>query len=84
VQSRGITRRLPLPGRVAFGRGLEVTLALDDGAFQGGGAFLLSAVLQAFFTGYVSINHFTETIVRTPARGEIMRWPGVEGMCHTL
>ncbi|ARP83348.1 type VI secretion system protein ImpG [Bordetella genomosp. 8] len=84
VRSRGITRRLPMPGRAAFGRGLEVTLTLDDGAFQGGGAFLLSAVLQAFFAGYVSINHFAETLVRTPARGEIMRWAGKEGLCHML
>lgn len=84
VASRGVTRRLPLPGPACFGRGLEVTLTLDDGAFQGGSAFLFSAVLQAFFSGYVSINHFTETVARTPTRGEIMRWRGREGLCHTL
>lgn len=84
VASRGVTRRLPLPGPACFGRGLEVALTLDDGAFQGGGAFLLSAVLQAFFSSYVSINHFTETVVRTLTRGEIMRWSGREGLCHML
>jgi type VI secretion system protein ImpG len=84
VASRGVTRRLPLPGPACFGRGLEVTLTLDDGAFQGGGAFLLSAVLRAFLSGYVSINQFTETVVRTLARGEIMRWSGREGLCHML
>ncbi|CAM3798381.1 Type VI secretion system protein ImpG [Bordetella sputigena] len=84
VAARGITRRLPLPGPACFGRGLEIALTLDDGAFQGGGAFLFSAVLQAFFSGYVSINHFTETVVRTLTRGVIMRWPGRTGLCHTI
>jgi type VI secretion system protein ImpG len=84
LDSRGVTRRLPLPGPICFGRGLEVTLTLDEAAFQGGGAFLLGAVLQAFFSGYVSVNHFTETVVRGLARGEIMRWSGREGLCHIL
>jgi type VI secretion system protein ImpG len=84
VASRAVTRRLPLPGPICFGRGLEITLTLDEAAFQGGRAFLLGAVLQAFFAGYVSVNHFTETVVRSPTRGEIMRWSGREGICHTL
>jgi type VI secretion system protein ImpG len=84
VASRAVARRLPFPGPICFGRGLEVTLTLDDVAFQGGGAFLLGAVLQAFFSTYVSINHFTETVVRTPTRGEIIRWSGREGLCHTI
>jgi type VI secretion system protein ImpG len=82
--SRAVTRRLSLPGPICFGRGLEVTLTLDDAAFQGGRAFLLGAILRVFFSGYVSINHFTETVVRSSTRGEIMRWPGREGLCHTL
>jgi type VI secretion system protein ImpG len=84
LTSRAVTKRLPLPGPICFGRGLELTLTLDEAAFQGGGAFLLGAVLQAFFSSYVSVNHFTETVVRGLARGEIMRWSGREGLCHTL
>jgi type VI secretion system protein ImpG len=32
----------------------------------------------------VSINSFTETVVCTIARGEIMRWKATEGRCETL
>lgn len=84
VNARAITRRLPMPGPVCFGRGLEVTLTFDDAAFEGAGAFLLGAVLREFFASYVSINHFTETVVRTTTRGEIMRWPAKAGLCEIL
>lgn len=84
VRTRAITRRLPGPGRVTFARGLEVTLSLDPTAFEGSGIFLLGAVLEQFFAKYVSINSFTETIVRTPDDGEIMRWPARLGRRDTV
>ena len=80
----GITRALPVPGPTTFGRGLEVEVTCDETAFEGSGAFLLGAVLQRFFTKYVSINSFTETVLRTVQRGEIMRWPARLGLRHTL
>jgi type VI secretion system protein ImpG len=75
IATKPITRRLPGPGRVTFARGVEVTLSLDPTAFEGTGTFLLGAVLEKFFSKYVSINSFTETIVHTEDDGEIMRWP---------
>jgi type VI secretion system protein ImpG len=36
---------------------------------------LLAAVLDRFFAKYVSINAFTETVMTSPDRGQIMRWP---------
>ncbi|TWI69401.1 type VI secretion system protein ImpG [Pseudoduganella lurida] len=84
VTARGVTRRMPSPGPVTFGRGLQLTLTLDDGAFEGSGAFLMGAVLARFFAQYVSINTFTETVVRTVARGEIMRWNAQVGRCAIL
>lgn len=80
----GITRALPVPGPTTFGRGLEVEVTCDETAFEGSGAFLLGAVLQKFFTKYVSINSFTETVLRTVQRGEIMRWPAKPGLRHQL
>jgi type VI secretion system protein ImpG len=80
----GITRALPVAGPTTFGRGLEVEVTCDETAFEGSGAFLLGAVLQRFFTKYVSINSFTETVLRTVQRGEIMRWPARLGLRHTL
>ena len=84
VVSRPVTRRLPIPGPVAFGRGLEVTLTLDEEAFAGMGVFLLGAVLEQFIGRYVAINSFTETVIRTSERGEIIRWPIRNGQRHTL
>jgi type VI secretion system protein ImpG len=70
----GITRPLPIPGPTTFGRGMEISLTCDEAAFEGSGVFLLGAVLERFFAKYVSLNSFTETVLRTVQRGEIMRW----------
>ena len=70
-----IVRRIPGAGPVAAGRGLELTLTIDEAAFGGAGGILLAAVLDRFFAKYVSINAFTETVFRTPERGEVKRWP---------
>ena len=48
---------------------------MDDASFGGAGSILLAAVLDRFFAKYVSINAFTETVLHTPDRGEVMRWP---------
>jgi len=73
--SAAVTRRLPLDGPAAFARGLEVTVDCDEAYFDGGSAFLLGAVLERFFARLVGLNSFTETVLKTPQRGEIMRWP---------
>jgi type VI secretion system protein ImpG len=70
-----IVRRIPGAGPIAVGRGLELTLTIDEGPFGGAGGILLAAVLDRFFAKYVSINAFTETVLRNPERGEVMRWP---------
>ena len=84
VSAKPVTRRMPAPGPITFGRGLEITVTMDDGAFEGAGAFVLGGVLSHFFAQYVSINSFTETVVRTVGRGEIMRWKAQEGVCAIL
>ena len=84
VSSKPITRRIKTRGPIAFARGLEIALTFDEDAFEGTGVFLLGAVFEVFFAKYVSINSFTETIVTTKQRGEIMRWPTRAGIRHTL
>ncbi len=74
VRSVPVVSRLPLPGPLCFGRGVEVTLEFDELAFEGGSAFLLGCVLERFLARHVSLNAFTETVLRTLTRGEIMRW----------
>jgi type VI secretion system protein ImpG len=84
LTSAPIIRRLPGAGQTAIARGLEVGVTLDETAFQGNGVFVLGMVLAEFFTRYVSINSFTETVVKTLDRGEVMRWPMAIGRRHTL
>jgi len=84
ITYRPITRRVAVAGPISFARGLEVTATLDEEAFEGGSAFLLGAVLERFFAKYVSINSFTETVVRTVDRGQIMRWQAKVGQRHIL
>jgi type VI secretion system protein ImpG len=69
-----VVRRLPVPGPLAFGRGLEITVEVDELAFEGGSAYLLGSVLDRYFARYVSINSVTETVLRSQNRGEINRW----------
>ena len=96
VRVSSVVRRLPPPVRdvaasgraatpqLAFGRGLAVTVEVDELAFEGGSAFLLGSVLSQFFTRYVSINSFTETALRSLGRGEIHRWVPLWGARQTL
>ena len=74
----------PVPGPLVFGRGLEITLGVDEMAFEGASAFLLGSVLHRFFTRHVSINSFTETVLRSESRGEITRWVPQWGARPTL
>ena len=55
-------------------RGLEITLEFDESFFEGTGVYLMGAVLERFFAKYVTINSFTETVLRTQQNGEIARW----------
>ncbi|MGC3094988.1 type VI secretion system baseplate subunit TssF, partial [Pseudomonas aeruginosa] len=74
VSSKPCTRRLPMPGRIVFGRGLEITLDFDENAIRGTGVFLLGAVFERYQARYVSINSLTETVLRTGERRQVMRW----------
>jgi len=90
ISARPVVRRIEFPKAanapipVTFGRGIEMTVLLDEAAFRGSGAFLLGSVLEQFFRKYVSINSFTETVITTPGRGEIMRWPVKIGSRHSI
>jgi type VI secretion system protein ImpG len=69
------TRRLPAPGPIVFGRGLEIRLTVDETSFAGASAYLLGAVLEQMFARLASMNTFTELVLVSERRGEIKRWP---------
>jgi type VI secretion system protein ImpG len=81
--SKPIIRRVNIPGPLTFARGLEIKVIMDESAFEGSGIFVLGAVLAQFFARYVSINSFTETVIVSERRGEIIRWPSLIGKRHT-
>lgn len=84
VTAKNVVRRIDSKGPMVFGRGLEISVLLDESAFEGGGYFLLGTVLEQFFAQYVSINSFVETAIRTTDRGEVARWPVRIGRRHTV
>jgi type VI secretion system protein ImpG len=75
AQVSPIVRRVETPGPIAFARGLEISVLFDESAFEGTGMFVLGAVLEQFFARYVSLNSFTETVIKSQQRGDIVRWP---------
>lgn len=79
LTTRPVVRRMRHNGGVGVARGLEVTVTLEEKAFEGSGVFLMGAVLDRFFAEYVALNHFTQTVLRTVERGELMRWPPQPG-----
>jgi type VI secretion system protein ImpG len=79
VGAKNVIQPLPFPGPLTFGRGTEVTLTCNENGFEGTGAFLFASVMERFFAKYASINSFTQTVLRTSQRGEVMRWPTTVG-----
>lgn len=80
VSTRPIVRRISDGGFSTAARGLEITLQLDEGFFEGTSVYLLGAVLERFFARYVTMNSFTETVLSTQQNGEIARWRPQTGM----
>ena len=73
LEARSVVRRLPFPGPLTFGCGVEVTALVDELGFQGSSAFLMGSVLERYFTRHAAANSFCETVLRSSSRGEIMR-----------
>jgi type VI secretion system protein ImpG len=57
---------------ITFARGLRIHLELDEDRFAGGGAYLFASVLEQFFGLSTSLNSFTQLVVSTPQRKEIL------------
>lgn len=73
VKARRVARRLADAGPVAFASGIEITLTVDELAFQGASAYLLGRVLEALLARHASINSFVELVLHSSGRGELMR-----------
>jgi type VI secretion system protein ImpG len=58
---------------VSLARGTRVEMELNEDLFAGGGVFLFASVLERFFGLYASMNSFSQLMVSTPQRREIVR-----------
>ena len=61
---------------VTFARGTRVELELDEQNYVGGGVFLFASVIEHFLAQYASLNSFSQLVVRTRQRKEVLKeWP---------
>ena len=74
IHARPAVARLPMAGPIAFGRGVQVTVEVDELAFEGASGFLFASVLEHFLARHASLNSYVATTLRSPQRGEIARW----------
>lgn len=74
VQTRPVVRRHWGAGPIAFCRGIEVTLTVDEVGHEGGSVVAFGAALHAWLARHVSLNSFVETVLVSLTRGEIMRY----------
>jgi type VI secretion system protein ImpG len=58
---------------VTFCRGTQVRMEFDEEQFTGAGVYLFAAVIEQFLGMYVSMNSFSQLIVRTNQRKEVVR-----------
>ena len=73
--------RLPGSRAGAFCRGVDVRLEFDAVSWQGGGLYLLAAVMERFLALHATVNSFVRTtaIVRGQP-GRAAAWPARAGM----
>ncbi|RLC00784.1 MAG: type VI secretion system baseplate subunit TssF [Deltaproteobacteria bacterium] len=71
LKSRHITKRI----KQSFCRGVEITLTLDEDKFVGSGLYLFASILERFLAQYISVNSFSQLVVKTIQREEeLKRW----------
>ena len=79
VSARPVVRRHPIAGPIAFGRGIEVQLTVDELGYAGGSAFLFGSALHQYLSRHASLNSFVETSLVSLTRGEIHRFKPARG-----
>jgi len=76
IGAQHVTRRL---GQ-SFCRGVLVTVELDEEKFIGAGLYLFASILERFLAQYVSVNSFSQLVVKTVQGKEVLKqWPPRSG-----
>lgn len=74
VSIKAMNSRLPLPGPIVYGRGVRISVEVDELSFSGISPYLFGAVLHQFFARHVSINLMAELVLSSLQRGKIAHW----------
>jgi type VI secretion system protein ImpG len=72
VRSRRHFARVSSDDGISFARGLRIEMEIDEEQFAGGGIFLFASVLERFLGLSTSLNSFTQLVVTTPRRKEVL------------
>lgn len=76
LKSKYVTKRIVQ----SFCRGVQVTIELDEDKFVGAGLYLFACILERFLAQYVSVNSFSQMIVKTVQQKEALKqWPPRNG-----
>lgn len=73
LSSRRHFARVMSENGVSLVRGTRVEMTIDEDPFDGSGVYLMGAVLERFLGLYVSLNSFSQLVVNTKQRKEVMR-----------
>ena len=73
IETRKAVRQIGNHIGSGFVRGIETTLTFDEEQFVGSGMFLFACVLERFLGLYATVNSFTQTVVRSEQREEIIK-----------
>lgn len=84
VHARPVVRRHPARGLIAFSRGIEVTLTVDELGYAGGSAYLFGAAVHQYLARHATVNSFVETRLVSLTRGEVARWQPLPGRRQVL
>lgn len=74
VRVEPVCRALPHAGPIMYGRGVCITVLIEEAVFEPYDMHLFGAVLDQFLARHVSLNSFSELVIETLQRGEIGRW----------
>jgi type VI secretion system protein ImpG len=58
---------------ISFARGIRVEMEFDEELFVGSGIYLFASILEQFLGLYTSLNSFSQLVLRTRQRKEVVR-----------
>lgn len=72
TSSRQFSRVISENG-ISFARGIRAEMTFDEEKLVGGGVFLFASVLEYFLGLYATLNSYSQLVVRTQQRKEVLR-----------